>query len=145
MREVHWSSCFYLKMSWTRVLVLPLLTTLLILTFSSVVGGAAVQRDSEAVDPKGAARQVFVPESDASNFFKRRSRRSTRYYELQAEQRVRLSVNERRREYSEEQRDEYDNYVKEERDEQNERSRETNEQLREYHYDGFQPRYYWFH
>lgn len=32
----------------------------------------------------GAAQQVFMPESDASNFFKRRSRRSPRYYaELQ--------------------------------------------------------------
>lgn len=27
----------------------------------------------------------------------------------------------------------------------NERSRETNEQLREFHYDGLSPRYYWFH
>ncbi|KAM6896224.1 upper zone of growth plate and cartilage matrix associated a [Lycodopsis pacificus] len=132
-------------MSWTRVFVLSLLTTLLILTFSSVVSSAAVRGDSKAADPKGAAQQVFMAESDASNFFKRRSRRSTRHYELQAEQRVRLSVNERRREYNEEQRDEYDNYIKEERDEQNERSRETNEQLREYHYDGHQPRYYWFH
>lgn len=33
-----------------------------------------------------------------------------------AEQRVRLAVNERRREYNEEQRDEYENYVEEERD-----------------------------
>ncbi|XP_031721421.1 upper zone of growth plate and cartilage matrix associated a [Anarrhichthys ocellatus] len=132
-------------MSWTRVFVLSLLTTHLILTFSSVVRSVAVRGDSKAADPKGAARQVFMPELDASNFFKGRSRRSTRYYELQAEQRVRLSLNERRREYNEEQRDEYDNYIKEERDEQNERSRETNEQLREYHYDGHQPRYYWFH
>lgn len=33
-----------------------------------------------------------------------------------AEQRVRLSANERRREYNEEQRNEYENYVEEERD-----------------------------
>uniref|UniRef100_G3Q617 Unique cartilage matrix-associated protein n=1 Tax=Gasterosteus aculeatus TaxID=69293 RepID=G3Q617_GASAC len=133
-------------MSWTRVFVLSLLTTLLILTREYLfVGswGKVSFGKLESFIPLGAARQVFVPESDAANFFKRRSRRSTRYYELQAEQRVRLSVYERRREYSEEQRDEYDNYVKEERDaiEQNERSRETNEQLREYHYDGYQPRY----
>lgn len=30
--------------------------------------------------PPGAAQQVFVPGSDASNFFKRRTRRSGRYY-----------------------------------------------------------------
>nr|XP_046235727.1 upper zone of growth plate and cartilage matrix associated a [Scatophagus argus] len=133
-------------MSWIRIVVLSLLTTLLVLTFSIVVESAAVRDDSKADPPKGPAQQVFMPESDASNFFKRRSRRSARYYaELQAEQRVRLSVHERRREYNEEQRNEYENYIEEERDEQNERSREINEQLREYHYDGLYPRYYWFH
>ncbi|KAI3366476.1 hypothetical protein L3Q82_000607 [Scortum barcoo] len=71
------------KMSWTRVFVVSLLTTLLILTFSSVVKSAAVRDDSKAGDAKGVARKVFMPESDASNFFKRRGRRSTRYYELQ--------------------------------------------------------------
>ncbi|KAM7366932.1 hypothetical protein PAMP_014867 [Pampus punctatissimus] len=113
-------------MSWTQVAVLSLLTTLVILT--------------------RAARQVFIPESDASNFFKRRSRRSFKYYdELQAEQRVRMSINEHRREYNEEQRNEYENYVEETRDEQHERSREISEQLREYHYDGRFPRNRWFH
>ncbi|XP_068443007.1 upper zone of growth plate and cartilage matrix associated a [Clinocottus analis] len=132
-------------MFWTRVFVLSLLTTLLILTFSGEVGSAAVRGDSKAADPEGAARQVFVPESDASNFFKRRSRRSTRYYEQQAEQKVWLSASEQRRENNEEQRDENENYAEEVRDEQDERSREVNEQMREYHYDGLQPRYYWFH
>ena len=132
-------------MSWTRVFVLSVLTTLLILTFSSLVENAAVRDDPKPADPKGAAQQVFMPESDASNFFKRRSRRSVEYYEFQAEQRVRLAADEHRREYKEEQRNEYENYVEEERDEVNERSRETNEQLREYHYDGLYPRYHWFH
>lgn len=80
---------------------------------SSVVDSAAVRDDSKAGHPKGykgyithsnncaprvllvspspsdlwpsgPARQVFVPESEASNFFKRRSRRSPRSYaELQ--------------------------------------------------------------
>uniref|UniRef100_UPI003AAFC410 unique cartilage matrix-associated protein-like n=1 Tax=Centroberyx gerrardi TaxID=166262 RepID=UPI003AAFC410 len=61
------------------------------------------------------------------------------------EQRVRLSADERRREYNEEQRDEFENYVEEERDEQDERTREKNEQWREFHYDGQYPRYYWYH
>ncbi|XP_031162106.1 upper zone of growth plate and cartilage matrix associated a [Sander lucioperca] len=132
-------------MSWTRVFMLTLLTTLLILTFCSVVRSATVRDNTKAADSKGAARKVFTPESDASNFLKRRSRRSTRHYEYQIEQRVKIAANERWREKNEEQRDEYEHYVKEERDEQNERSRETNEQYREYHYDGLQPRYYWFH
>ncbi|XP_041637081.1 upper zone of growth plate and cartilage matrix associated a [Cheilinus undulatus] len=133
-------------MSWTRVLVLSLLSILLILTFSSVVENAAVKDDSKAKDPKGPAQQLFMAGSEASSFFKRRSRRSPQYYaEYQAEQRVRLAANERRREYNEEQRDEYENYVEEERDEQGERTRETNEQFREFHYDGLYPRYLWFH
>ncbi|XP_047431063.1 upper zone of growth plate and cartilage matrix associated a [Mugil cephalus] len=133
-------------MSWTRGLVLSLLTALLIFTFSSVVKSAAVRDGSKPADAKGAAPQVFMPESDASNFFKRRSRRSPRYYaEFLAEQRVRLAADKRRRDYNEEQRSEYENYVEEDRDEVNERSRETTEQMREYHYDGLYPRYYWYH
>ncbi|KAM4615311.1 upper zone of growth plate and cartilage matrix associated a [Polymixia lowei] len=133
-------------MSWTRVIVLSLLATLLILTISSRVNGAAVPGDAKATEPKGDARRVFMPESDASNFFRRRGRRSVRYQaEYQAEQRVRLAVDERRKEYNEEQRNEFENYVEEERDEQSERTREKTEQYREYHYDGLHPRYYWYH
>ncbi|XP_041834056.1 upper zone of growth plate and cartilage matrix associated a [Melanotaenia boesemani] len=132
-------------MSWTQALALSLFSTLLILTFSSVVKSAAVQDDPKPADPRGAARQVFMPESDASNFFKRRSRRSVKYYEFQAEQRVKLAATERWREYNEEQKNEHENYAEEDRDEINERTRETNEQLREYHYDGLYPRFYWFH
>ncbi|XP_023832093.2 unique cartilage matrix-associated protein [Salvelinus sp. IW2-2015] len=58
-----------------------------------------------------------------------------------AEQRVRLSADERRREYYDEQRNEFENYVEEERDEQDERTREKTEQWREFHYDGLYPRY----
>uniref|UniRef100_A0A667X1P1 Unique cartilage matrix-associated protein n=1 Tax=Myripristis murdjan TaxID=586833 RepID=A0A667X1P1_9TELE len=110
-----------------------------------VLSGAAVRDDAKAEEPKGAARRIFMPESDASNFFKRRGRRSVRYQEMLAEQRVRQSQDERRREYNEEQRDEYENYTEEARDEQNERMREKNEQVREFHYDGMYPRYYWYH
>ncbi|KAM6895217.1 upper zone of growth plate and cartilage matrix associated a [Xenentodon cancila] len=133
-------------MSWTQVLVQSLLATLLILTVSSVVKSAAVRGDSKPAEPRGAAKHVFVPESDASNFFKRRSRRSVNFYaELQAEHRVKLAASEQTREYNEEQRSEYENYVEEDRDEYSERSRETGEQLREYHYDGLYPRFHWFH
>ncbi|XP_072235206.1 upper zone of growth plate and cartilage matrix associated a [Leuresthes tenuis] len=128
-----------------RELVLLLLSTLIILTFSSVVRSTAVPDGSQPADPKGAAGQVFVPGLEASNFFKRRSRRSVQYYEFQAEQRQKRAASERMREYNEEQRNEYETYAEEDRDEINERSSETNEQLREYHYDGLYPRSHWFH
>ncbi|CAJ1054488.1 upper zone of growth plate and cartilage matrix associated a [Xyrichtys novacula] len=133
-------------MSWIRVLVLCSLTALLILTFSSVVDNAAVKDKSKSSDHRGVAQQLFMQGPEASNFFKRRSRRSPGYYaELQAEQRVKIAASERRREYNEEQRDEFENYAEEERDEQDERTREKDEQFREFHYDGQYPRYHWFH
>ncbi|KAF3859429.1 hypothetical protein F7725_021828 [Dissostichus mawsoni] len=105
------------KMSWTRVFVLSLLPALLLLhLFSSEVESAAVKVHSKPRDHKGAARQVFMPESDASSFIKRRSRRSNRYYEIQIEQRVKIAASEQRREYNEEQRTEQEHYVEEERD-----------------------------
>ncbi|TRY82951.1 hypothetical protein DNTS_009624, partial [Danionella cerebrum] len=91
---------------------------------------------------EGASKQVFMGASDASNFFKRRNRRSPKTYdEYYAEQRVQMAANERRREHLEEQSTEYENYLEEERDEQYERSRERNEQWREFNYDGQYPRY----
>ncbi|KAK5620689.1 hypothetical protein CRENBAI_020400 [Crenichthys baileyi] len=208
-------------MSWTRAFTLTVLSILLIIAFSSVVKSAVVQDDSKPADAQGAARQVFMADSEASNFFKRRSRRSPKYYaELQeaeiacgsgftslwldwdddivffefelskfrsitdalvvvlldttpkcefygishkqeaaegvtgyrgaspassAEQRMKRAASERRREYNEEQRDEYENYVEEDRNEINERTRVMSEQLREYHYDGLYPRLRWFH
>uniref|UniRef100_A0A3P8X2V2 Unique cartilage matrix-associated protein n=1 Tax=Cynoglossus semilaevis TaxID=244447 RepID=A0A3P8X2V2_CYNSE len=112
-------------MSWTRVLVLSGTTFLLILTCV----------------PPG----VFMVQSDASNLFKPRSRRSPPYYEAQAEQRVKILATEHWREHNEEKMDEYDRYTREYSKETNERTRETNEQLREFHYDGRYPRYHWFH
>ncbi|XP_067110773.1 upper zone of growth plate and cartilage matrix associated a [Osmerus mordax] len=129
-------------MTWTNLLFVSLLATLLILTVFSGVEGAAVRDDGKAEEPKGSAARVFMPEADASNFLKRRSRRYAKHQgEILAEQRVRLTADERRREYYDEQRSEFENYVEEERDEQNERTREKTEQWREFHYDGLYPRY----
>ncbi|KAM9815222.1 putative cartilage matrix-associated protein isoform 2-T2 [Syngnathus typhle] len=61
--------------------------------------------------------------------------------ESQAEQRQVLAADERRREFHEEKRNEFENYVEEVDDEQNERSRESTEQWREFHYDGMHPPY----
>ncbi|CAB1345855.1 unnamed protein product [Coregonus sp. 'balchen'] len=134
-------------MSWTHLVFLSLLATLLILTLFTGVESASVRdekdgRDGKAAEPKGSARRVFMPEADATNFFKKRSRRSAKHEaEVLAEQRVRLSADERRREYYDEQRNEFENYVEEERDEQDERTREKTEQWREFNYDGLYPRY----
>ncbi|TNM91438.1 hypothetical protein fugu_019818 [Takifugu bimaculatus] len=88
----------------------------LILTFCSMAENAAVRDDSRALRPRGAAQPVFVVGSDASNFFKRRGRRSGRYYaELLAEQRERSFASERWREHNEKRRNVYENYAKEQR------------------------------
>ncbi|XP_016122254.1 unique cartilage matrix-associated protein-like [Sinocyclocheilus grahami] len=103
---------------------------------------SAAVKDGKDREAQTGASKVFTPASDASNFFKRRSRRSPRTYEeYYAEQRVKMATNERRREHLEEQNNEYENYLEEERDEQYERTRGKNEQWREFHYDGQYPRY----
>ncbi|XP_053107183.1 unique cartilage matrix-associated protein isoform X2 [Hemicordylus capensis] len=86
-------------------------------------------------------KRVFMQESDASNFFKKRSKRFTKSRDELNENRQMLAADEQRREYYEEQRNEFENFVEEERDEQDERSREQIEQWREYHYDGLYPSY----
>ncbi|XP_061662735.1 upper zone of growth plate and cartilage matrix associated a [Syngnathoides biaculeatus] len=129
-------------MSRSPVFAVSCLTAVLILTFCGIGESAD---DLKPADAKVETRPVFMPEADAASFFKRRSRRSVRFYEQLAEQRMHRANSERRREYNEEQRDEYENYAEEDRDEQGERTREKNEQIREYNYDGRYPRYHWFH
>ncbi|XP_058628081.1 upper zone of growth plate and cartilage matrix associated a isoform X2 [Onychostoma macrolepis] len=128
-------------MAGTHTVLLALLPTVLILIVLAGVESAAV-KDVKDRKAQGASKRVFMPASDASNFFKRRGRRSPRTYEeYYAEQKMKIAANERRREHLEEQTNEYENYLEEERDEQYERTREKNEQWREFHYDGQYPRY----
>uniref|UniRef100_A0A3B3ZQT2 Unique cartilage matrix-associated protein n=1 Tax=Periophthalmus magnuspinnatus TaxID=409849 RepID=A0A3B3ZQT2_9GOBI len=88
----------------------------------------------------GPLKKIFLKEADASNFFKRRSRRASKSQdEINAEQRQVLAADERRREFHEEKRNEYENYAEEQSDEQDERTRESTEQWREFHYDGRYP------
>ncbi|RXN25709.1 cartilage matrix-associated -like protein [Labeo rohita] len=129
-------------MAGTHTVLLTLLPTVLILIVLAGVESAAVKDGKDSEAKAGASKQVFMPASDASNFFKRRGRRSPgTYEEYYAEQRLKMAANERRREHLEEQHDEHENYLEEERDEQYERTRERNEQWREFHYDGQYPRY----
>ncbi|XP_006013142.1 upper zone of growth plate and cartilage matrix associated a [Latimeria chalumnae] len=129
-------------MNWKQIIFLSCLATILMLTILKEAESAAVR--TARPEKEDIKRKIFMMESDASNFFKRRGRnkRSTKSTdEVNAENRQRYAVDERRREYHEEQRNEFENYAEEERDEQNERSREQIEQWREWHYDGLYPSY----
>ncbi|XP_075711192.1 putative cartilage matrix-associated protein [Rhinoderma darwinii] len=130
-------------MNWKQVLFLSAATTLVLLAVFQVSEGASVRKsDDGAADRKESLKKIFMQESEASNFFKRRGKRSTKSQdEINAENRQRLSADERRREYYEEQRNEYENFVEEEHDEQEERTREQVEQWRQWHYDGLSPSY----
>ncbi|EDL07956.1 RIKEN cDNA 1110017I16, isoform CRA_b, partial [Mus musculus] len=110
------------KMSWRRVILLSSLLALVLLC--------------------SVKQKIFMQESDASNFLKRRGKRSPKSRdEVNAENRQRLRDDELRREYYEEQRNEFENFVEEQRDEQEERTREAVEQWRQWHYDGLYPSY----
>ncbi|KAI1888046.1 hypothetical protein AGOR_G00181020 [Albula goreensis] len=129
-------------MTWMRPVLL--FAALLILTLNGAESAAVRDdpADTEGKETEGAAKRIFMPEEEATNFFKRRSRRSVKSQaEINAEHRQKLAADEHRREYYEEQRNEYENYVEEVRDETEERTREKTEQWREYHYDGLYPSY----
>ncbi|XP_040199342.1 unique cartilage matrix-associated protein [Rana temporaria] len=130
-------------MNWKQVLFLSFAAAVVLLAVSQVAESASVRsRDDGATDKKESLKKIFMQESDASNFFKKRGKRSTKSQdEINAENRVRLSADERRREYYEEQRNEFENYVEEEQDEQEERTRQQVEQWRQWHYDGLSPSY----
>ncbi|XP_036003603.1 unique cartilage matrix-associated protein [Fundulus heteroclitus] len=129
-------------MSWTHATLLALLAVLLALNWSPGAESAAVARSTgKAKGPAGLPlRRIFIKEADASNFFRRRSRRAVKSQdELNAEQSQVLAADERRREFHEEKRNKFENYAEEDHDEQNERTRESTEQWREFHYDGMDP------
>ncbi|XP_047595499.1 unique cartilage matrix-associated protein isoform X2 [Lutra lutra] len=97
---------------------------------------------SAAVLLTNVEQKIFMQESDASNFLKKRGKRSPKSRdEANAENRQKLRADELRREYYEEQRNEFENFVEEQNDEQEERSREAIEQWRQWHYDGLYPSY----
>ncbi|KAM9855031.1 putative cartilage matrix-associated protein [Aulostomus maculatus] len=128
-------------MSWTYASLLALLGVLLALSLSPEADSAAVPSSTgSAKDPKGPMKRIFMKEADASNFFRRRSRRAVKSQdEINAEHRQVLAADERKREFHEEKRNEFESYAEEENDEQDERTRESTEQWREFHYDGMHP------
>ncbi|KAA0724605.1 putative cartilage matrix-associated protein [Triplophysa tibetana] len=148
-------------MFWTQPVLLSCLVVAFTVTLFEGADSAVLsdKKDVKASDPQGALRKIFMPEADASNFFKRRSRRATksqdeidgealcmresscRRRQIEAEQRQRLAADQRMRQYHEEQRNKFENYAEEENDEQEERTRQSTEQWREFHYDGLDPPY----
>ncbi|XP_029472440.1 unique cartilage matrix-associated protein [Rhinatrema bivittatum] len=132
-------------MSCKEMVLLSGLATILLLTMlqdgdAAALGSGKASAEGKKPNPKN----IFMKESDASNFLKRRSKRSPRsWYEINAENRQRQAADERRREYYEEQRNEYENNAEEDQDEQQERSREQMEQWRQWHYNNLYPSYHY--
>ncbi|XP_010364250.1 unique cartilage matrix-associated protein isoform X1 [Rhinopithecus roxellana] len=131
-------------MTWRQALLLSCFSAVVLLSMLREGTGASVGT-TQAVEGEAsedAKQKIFMQESDASNFLKRRSKRSPKPRdEVNAENRQKLRADELRREYYEEQRNEFENFVEEQNDEQEERSREAVEQWRQWHYDGLHPSY----
>ncbi|XP_048223429.1 unique cartilage matrix-associated protein [Perognathus longimembris pacificus] len=131
-------------MTGRQFLLLSCLSALVLLCMPREGTGATVGSRQPAGEEaqEDSKQKIFMQESDASNFLKRRSRRSPKSRdEVNAENRQKLRADELRREYYEEQRNEFENFVEEQKDEQEERSREAVEQWRQWHYDGLYPSY----
>ncbi|XP_031214641.1 unique cartilage matrix-associated protein isoform X1 [Mastomys coucha] len=130
-------------MSWRQVILLSSLSALVLLCKLQEGASASVgSRQAAGEEVQEGTKQIFMQESDASNFLKRRSKRSPMSRdEVNVENRQKLRDDELRREYYKEQRNEFENFVEEQRDEQEERTREAVEQWRQWHYDGLYPPY----
>ncbi|KAF6133594.1 upper zone of growth plate and cartilage matrix associated [Phyllostomus discolor] len=132
-------------MAWKQLLLVSCFSTaVLLLSMLQEGTGASVGTRQVAGQEaqEGMEQKIFMQESDASNFLKKRSKRSSKSRdEVNAEDRQRLRADELRREYHEEQRNEFENFVEEQNDEQEERGREAIEQWRQWHYDGLYPPY----
>ncbi|XP_047595498.1 unique cartilage matrix-associated protein isoform X1 [Lutra lutra] len=132
------------KMVWRQLFLASCLSAAVLLTMlQEGTGASVVTRQVARQDAQEDVEQkIFMQESDASNFLKKRGKRSPKSRdEANAENRQKLRADELRREYYEEQRNEFENFVEEQNDEQEERSREAIEQWRQWHYDGLYPSY----
>ncbi|XP_077023988.1 upper zone of growth plate and cartilage matrix-associated protein isoform X1 [Tamandua tetradactyla] len=130
-------------MIWRQTLLLPCFSAAALLCLLQEGAGMSVGLRQEAgEDSRDAVKQIFMQESEASNFLKKRGKRSPKSQdEAKAEDRQKLWADELQREYYEEQRNEFENFTEEQNDEQKERSREATEQWRQWHHDGLYPSY----
>ncbi|KAF6133592.1 upper zone of growth plate and cartilage matrix associated [Phyllostomus discolor] len=108
-------------MAWKQLLLVSCFSTaVLLLSMLQEGTGASVGTRQVAGQEaqEGMEQKIFMQESDASNFLKKRSKRSSKSRdEVNAEDRQRLRADELRREYHEEQRNEFENFVEEQNDE----------------------------
>ncbi|KAF3818715.1 hypothetical protein GH733_012132 [Mirounga leonina] len=141
-------------MAWRQLLMASCLSAAVLLTMLQEGTGASVgtqqmagqeAQEGECEGHPGVQdveQKIFMQELDASNFLKKRGKRSPKSRdEASVENRQKLRADELQREYHEEQRNEFENFVEEQNDEQEERSREAIEQWRQWHYDGLYPSY----
>ncbi|XP_059951457.1 unique cartilage matrix-associated protein [Mesoplodon densirostris] len=129
-------------MAWRQLFLISCLSAIVLL--SILREGTAVAVDTRRLAgqevQEGVEGKIFMQESNALNFLKKRGKRSpTAREEVNAENRQKLQADELRREHYEEQRNEFENFVEEQNDEQEERSREAIEQWRQCHEDGLYP------
>ncbi|XP_054114437.1 upper zone of growth plate and cartilage matrix-associated protein isoform X2 [Callithrix jacchus] len=100
-------------MTWRQVFLLSGFSALVLLSMLQE-GTAQAVGDEASEDAK---QKIFMQESDALSFLKRRGRRSPKSQdEANAENRQKLRADELRREYHEEQRNESENFVEEQND-----------------------------
>ncbi|XP_052583427.1 unique cartilage matrix-associated protein isoform X2 [Peromyscus californicus insignis] len=106
-------------MSWRQVILLSSLLAMVLLCMLQEGTSASVGSRPAAGEeaPEGVKEKIFMQESDASNFLKRRGKRSPKSQdEVNAENTQKLRDDELRREYYEEQRNELENFAEEQRD-----------------------------
>ncbi|XP_017829552.3 upper zone of growth plate and cartilage matrix-associated protein isoform X3 [Callithrix jacchus] len=104
-------------MTWRQVFLLSGFSALVLLSMLQE-GTAQAVGDEASEDAK---QKIFMQESDALSFLKRRGRRSPKSQdEANAENRQKLRADELRREYHEEQRNESENFVEEQNDDRRE-------------------------
>ncbi|XP_069911804.1 unique cartilage matrix-associated protein isoform X2 [Oryctolagus cuniculus] len=106
-------------MTWRQVLLLSCFSAVVLLSRLREGTSASVSSRQAARDEaqEGVKPKIFMRESDASNFLKKRGKRSPKSREeVNAENRQKLRADELRKEYYEEQRNEFENFVEEQND-----------------------------
>ncbi|XP_036699795.1 unique cartilage matrix-associated protein isoform X2 [Balaenoptera musculus] len=117
-------------MAWRQLFLISCLSAVVLLSIlrEGTAVSVGTRRLAGQEVQEGVEEKIFMQESDALNFLKKR-----------AEKRLKLQADELWREHHEEQRNEFENFVEEQNDEHAERSREATEQWRQWHNDGLYP------
>ncbi|XP_061037557.1 unique cartilage matrix-associated protein [Eubalaena glacialis] len=131
-------------MAWRQLFLISCLSAVVLLSIlrEGTAVSVGTRRLAGQEVQEGVEEKIFMQESDALNFLKKRGKRSLRSRaKVNAENRLKLQADELRREHHEEQRNEFENFVEEQNNEHEERSREAIEQWRQWHNDGLYPSY----